>query len=177
MIKRAMTFGLMLSLLAAPLSARQWKPNPQQLALDYAIIVHVKPNDGGRVTLQWVASSTNPSPMMQQLLDKYVVISIIHTRTAPGGMAVWDDVQGVTVTDGDGNALKEVPQDAIPPALVGMFASADAMMRQSTQGKAKARWGVYETGNVHACIKGKLLVSYDGETYAWDTPMPGCPKN
>jgi hypothetical protein len=32
------------------------------------------------------------------MLDKYVVISIVHTRTQPADPVTYDDVQGVQVT-------------------------------------------------------------------------------
>jgi hypothetical protein len=89
----------------------------------------------------------------------------------------WDDIQGVQVTDGNGQALKEVTPDVMPPALVGVIASSDAAMRQNTQGKGKVYWSVWEAGSVNACQRGKLVVTYDGETYSFDTPIPGCVKN
>ncbi|HYS45393.1 MAG TPA: hypothetical protein VEM35_03095, partial [Rhizomicrobium sp.] len=76
----------------------------------------------------------------------------------------------------NGQPLKEISGDAMPPALVGLIASSDATMRQSSQGRAKAYWSVWEAGAVNACQKGKLVVTYDGETYSFDTPMPGCAK-
>jgi hypothetical protein len=176
MIRNSVAIGLAAIALAMPASARLWKPTPLQQAQDYTVLNHNKGAEG-RVIIQWLASTTNPSPVMQQVLDKYVVISIVHSRMVPGGGTSWDEVQGVAVTDSDGVALKEVPPDAVPPTLVGLFAQVDAMMRQSSQGKAKSHWGVYEAGNAHACAKGKLSLTYDGETYSWDTPLPGCPKS
>ena len=176
MKKHILALGLVVAALAAPVEARMWKPTPAQIASDYTLITHNKGADG-RVTLQWLASTTMNTPVMQQLLDKYVVISIAHTRTLPGGGSSWDDVQGVQVLDGDGKPLTEILPDAYAPALVGLFATTDAIVRQSTQGRGKARWGVYEPGTAHACAPGKLQVVYDGETYTWDTPLPGCPKN
>jgi len=37
------------------------------------------------------------------------------------------------------------------------------------------RWFVFEGGAVHACETGGLSVAYDGETYTYETPIPGCP--
>ena len=173
---RAYALGLALIVMAAPADARMWKPTPQQIALDYTIINHNKGADG-RVILQWLASSSISAPILQQLLDKYVLVSIVHTRQAPGGLTVYDDVEGMQVTDGSGQALKPVPDDSIPPSLVGLIASSDAALRQNTQGKGKSHWSVFEAGNVRACAPGKLQVTYEGETYSWDTPMPGCAKN
>ncbi|HUE64514.1 MAG TPA: hypothetical protein VMO78_09090 [Rhizomicrobium sp.] len=173
---RALVLGLMLAAGVMPASARSWKPSPTQQALDYLTITHNKGADG-RVVVGWMASPTITSPTMVPLLDKYVVVSILHTRSQPSGLATYDDVQGVQVTDGSGQALKEVTGDAIPPALVGITASANATLRQSTQGRGKMYWGIYEAGSVSPCLPGKLLVTYDGETYNYDTPLPGCVKN
>jgi hypothetical protein len=178
-VMRALAFvsasGLALLVVATSVQARLWKPTPEQLALDYATINHNKGAEG-RVLLGWMASPVVPSPTVKSLLEKYVVLSIVHTRQAPGGPVTWDDIQGVQVADGNGQPLKEVVADAIPPALVGLIAGSDAVMRQSTQGKGKIYWSVWEAGSVNACQRGKLVVTYDGEAYSYDTPLPGCPK-
>ena len=173
---RAVILGLILAAGLTPASARLWKPTPAQLALDYLTINHNKGAEG-HVVVGWMASPTMTSPTMKPLLDKYVVISIIRSRPDAAGPVSYDDVQGVLVTDGSGQPLKEVTGDAIPPALVGITASANASVRQTTQGRGKMYWGIYEAGSVNACHSGKLLVTYDGETYNFDTPLPGCDKN
>ena len=174
-LRFALTFGLVLPAAVAPTSARLWKPIPEQLALEYLTINHNKGAEG-RVMLGWMASPMIPAPTVKPLLEKYVVLSIVHTRQVPGGPLTWDDIQGVQVTDGNGQALKEVMPDVMPPALVGLIASSDATMRQSTQGKGKVYWSVWEAGPVNACQRGKLVVTYEGEAYSYDTPVPGCPK-
>jgi hypothetical protein len=172
---RASAVALALLVMAAPATARLWKPTPDQLAADYVTITHNKGTEG-RVVLGWMASPVIPSPAMKPLLEKYVVISIMHTRQVLGGPLTWDDIQGVQVSDGNGQALKEVPSDTMPPMLVGLIASSDATMRQTTQGKGKVYWSVWDAGSVAACQKGKLVVTYDGEAYSFDTPLPGCTK-
>jgi hypothetical protein len=163
------------ALLATPATARLWKPTPQQLIADYVTINHNKGAEG-RVLLGWMASPVVAAPALKPLLDKYVVISIIHTRQATDGQVTWDRVQGVQVSDGDGQPLKEVASDAIPPMLVGLMAASDASMKQGTQGQGKVYWSVWETGSIAACQKGRLVVNYDGEAYSFDTPLPGCTK-
>lgn len=167
--------ALILSLPATSSTARLWKPTPDQLAADYVSLTHIKGTEG-RVIIGWMASEVITSPALKQLMEKYVVISIVHTRSIAGGGVTWDDIQGVQVSDGNGQPLKEVPSDAIPPTLVGMIATSDATLRQSTQNKGKMYWGVYEPGSISACQKGRLVVTYDGEAYSFDTPLPGCPK-
>ena len=173
---RALIPALALALLVTPAMARLWKPTPDQLAADYVTITHNKGTEG-RVIMSWMASPVISSPALKPILDKYVVLSIVRTRQAAGGPLTWDDVQGVQVSDGNGQALKEVGSDAMPPTLVGLIAASDATMRQNTQGKGKVYWGVWESGSIAACQKGRLVVTYEGEAYSFDTPLPGCPKS
>src|SRR5689334_9137808 len=116
---RALIPALALALLVTPAMARLWKPTPDQLAADYVTITHNKGTEG-RVILSWMASPVISSPALKPILDKYVVLSIVRTRQAAGGPLTWDDVQGVQVSDGNGQALKEVGADAMPPTLVGL---------------------------------------------------------
>jgi hypothetical protein len=166
-------FAMLLLAVAAPASARLWKPTPQQQTGDYLSIVHNK--TGETVAIFWMATPLVVAPTMKPVLDKYLVLSIAHTRRTPDGGTTWDDVQGVQVSDGAGQALKEVPSDQVPPVLVGVIASAEATVRQTSQGKSKVYWSVWEAGAVNACQRGKLVVAYDGENYSFDTPVPGCP--
>ena len=172
---RALVSALLIALLATPAGARLGKPTPEQVTADYVTVTHNKGTEG-RVILGWMTSLMVPSVAMKQVLDKYVVVSIIHTRQAPGGPVTWDDVQGVQLSDGNGQPLKEVQTDAIPPMLVGLIAASDATMRQNSLGKGKVAWSVWEAGSIAACQKGRLVVNYDGEAYSFDTPLPGCPK-
>jgi hypothetical protein len=173
---RALVCILLIALLATPATARLWKPTQEQLTADYVAINHNKGTDG-RVLLTWMTSLMVPSVPLKQLLDKYVVVSIMRTRQVPGGPVTWDDVQGVQLSDGNGQPLKEVQPDAIPPLLVGLIAASDANIRQNSLGKGKVTWSVWESGSIAACQKGRLVVNYDGEAYSFDTPLPGCPKS
>jgi hypothetical protein len=140
--------------------------------VDYLTITHNTP--ANNVVMVWMASPLVEAPTVKPLLDKYIVLSIAHSRRGADGVTVWDDVQGVQLSDGAGQALKELTSDQIPPVLVGMIAQSDATMRQNTQGRGKVYWSVWEAGAVNACRRGKLVVGYNGENYSYDTPVPGC---
>lgn len=162
--------------LAAPSAqARLWKPTPLQIAQDYTVIIHNKSPDGV-VVVQWMAPTTITAPIMQEILDKYVVLNVSRTLPTPAGIMAWQDVVGVEAHDASGAALKAVPDEALPPSLVGFTAQINAANRQSSQGASKAKLLVFEAGNVNACTKGGLQISYEGELYTFDTPMPGCAK-
>jgi hypothetical protein len=169
---RALAAILLFLTAAMPASARLWKPTPQQQIGDYLSITHNKGD--GNVMIVWMASPL-VAGAAKPIMDKYVIVSIVRTRRSADGVFGWDDVQGVQVSDGAGNALKEVSSDQMPPLLVGVIATAEAAMRQSSQGRGKIYWGVYEAGPISACQRGKLVVSFEGENYTYDTPVPGCP--
>jgi hypothetical protein len=38
------------------------------------------------------------------------------------------------------------------------------------------RFFTYDGSTIHSCMPGKLTVPFGGETYTYDTPIPGCPK-
>ena len=129
---------------------------------------------GETIGIGWLASPLAAQPTVKPLLDKYIVVSVVHTRRQADGTTVWDDVHGVQIKDGAGNALKEVSADMMPPTLIGMIATSEATLRQNSQGKGKLYWSVWEAGSVNACQRGKLIVSYNGEDYSFDTPLPTC---
>jgi hypothetical protein len=162
----------LLAVIAPPASARPWKPTLQQQAVDYLTITHNRGTDN--VVMVWMASPLVAAPTVKPILDKYIVLSVVHTRRGADGVTIWDDVQGVRPSDGAGQDLKEVSSDQIPPILVGMIASSNATMQQTTQGKSKVYWSVWEAGAVNACQRGKLVVNYAGESYSYDTPVPAC---
>jgi len=118
---RALAFapalGLAFLAAAVPAQARLWKPTPEQLALDYLTITHNKGAEG-RVMLGWMASPMISAATVKPLLDKYVVLSIVHTRQTPGEPVTWDDIHGVQVADGNGQALN----GSFHPRLVGALA-------------------------------------------------------
>ena len=176
MIRFFALFFCATALAAAPASARLWKPTPLQQAQDYVAISHNKGSDG-RVLLNWMASTTTTTPTMKDVLDKYVVINLIHTTASVGGAPPeWIEPEGIQVTDGSGTPLKEVSGGDIPPSLVGLIAASQAGLAQVTQGKGKIHWMVFQAGAINACTNGRLSVTYAGETYTFDTPLPGCGK-
>ena len=91
---RAFAFGFALVAAVTPAAARLWKPTPAQTAADYVTIVHNKGADG-RVVISWLASPVMIGPTLKPLLDKYLLISIAHTRQGLGGTTTWDDIEGV----------------------------------------------------------------------------------
>ena len=165
----------------APASARVWKPTADALARDYATIQDQRGN-GEFVLALWfvpamVPSSLNGAGNVAAMLDKYVVIAVVHAHVSSVTAAVsFDDVSTLGARDRSGKELALVPMEQLPPVTIGMLATMETVFRQSFGAFGKGlKMFVFDSGAVHACGKGGMSVPFAGETYIWDTPIPGCP--
>jgi len=162
---------------AAPAQSRPWKPKPNALALDYAQILDQR-STRDSIVIWWLAP-----PMMerasveaQELLDKYVVVGIVHAHMLVGGSMSFDPIETIEASDGSGSPLTQLTGDNIPPLAQGTLAALQAILQKAIGPMGQGfRWFVFEGGAVHACEPGGLSVAYDGETYTYETPIPGCP--
>jgi hypothetical protein len=181
------TLAAMLLLTAAaatPLSARAWKPDARASALDYSQIVDSRKN-GDLVMVWWVvpdifpAASSTQAPntqAMHDILSRYTVVGIVHGKSA-GGKVAFEPVATLAIADAMGRKYAPLAAAAVPPALGTALASLQAMVRQSLGPTGEGvRWFVFDASTVHACAPGRLSVPYGGETYIYDTPIPGCAK-
>lgn len=171
------------SCLGASTWARPWKPTPAALAQNYTIILdnrgkHDPSGELEMVLLLWFVPQLSPeSPPTQALLDKYVFIGISHAYIPVGGNMRYEAIDALEARDGDDKPLTLLTGNQLPPAMVGLRATADAFFRQSLGPMGQGvHWFVFDGGAVHACGKGRLSVPFAGETYTYDTPIPGCPK-
>jgi hypothetical protein len=159
-------------------SSRPWKPTPTQIAADYASISHNRGN-GDIVTIGWWASPTaRPGTQLVAILEQYILISATHSHqnfNQPAAGISFDDIKTLEAPEESGNALTPVPRDELPPASIGLLATFEAGYRQGLGPRAKgASFFLFDAGAVRACEKGGISVPFDGETYTWETPFPGC---
>jgi hypothetical protein len=175
--------GAMLScvVFSSSASSRSWKPTPTQVAGDYASITHIRGN-GDFVNIGWWASPTaRPGTQLVDILEKYVLISVGHARrnlNQPASGISFDDIKTLEVLDESGRALTPVPRDALPPATIGLLTNFEAGYRQGLGPRGNGmRFFLFDAGAVRACEKGGISVLFDGETYTWETPFPGCPTS
>jgi hypothetical protein len=178
---RAALLSLALFALLLPASARQWNPDARGAALDYTQILHAKSN-GQVVVVWWVvpetfASDAN-SQILKDVLSRYVVIGLADGRTtAPGGGMSFTNIADLRVADQTGRSIAALTPNTMPPEVVQATASLQALARQSLGPIGQGmRWFVFDGSTIHSCTPGKLSVPYGGETYVFDTPIPGCPK-
>jgi hypothetical protein len=159
-------------------SSRPWKLTPNQIAADYASINHNKGN-GDFVTIGWWSAPTaRPGTQLIALFEKYVLISVTHSRinfNQPAAGLTFDDIKTLEARDQTGTTLSPVSRDALPPASIELLMGFEAGYRRGLGPRGTGtRFFLFDAGMVHACEKGGISIPYDGEIYTWDTPFPGC---
>jgi hypothetical protein len=111
------------------------------------------------------------------VLDQYFVVGFVHGQVNTGGTITYDSSDAPVVTGNDGVPMKLLTSDAIPPTVTGLLAGVQASLGQSIGALGKGiQWDTF-TGPARACSKGNISIAYAGETYTYDTPIPGCPKS
>jgi hypothetical protein len=163
-----------------PASARQWNPDARGAALDYSQIVHAK-SPGEVVVVWWVTPEAFPpgvnNQVIQDVLSRYVVLGIAHGRTSNTGQMSFDPFADLRIADSTARSLAPLSANAMPPEVMQTIGGLQALARQSLGPIGQGiRWFVFDGSTIHACSPGKMSVPLDGETYTYDTPIPGCPK-
>ena len=165
-------------LAGAPSQARTWNPQGVTLAQDYSVIVDNRPNKE-IVMLMWLSSPlVQNSPTAQALLDKYIILGVVHGKQDVGGKVDFDSQLSLTAKDSQGSALKSISGDQVPPTVQAAVVAFGGVMKQSLGAMGQGmQFFVFEAGdNLRACgSKGRLTASFAGTDYTYDTPIPGCP--
>ncbi|HKF71978.1 MAG TPA: hypothetical protein VKB68_09515 [Stellaceae bacterium] len=175
-----MLLGMLILIHASlPASARPWKPTPQALALDYAEIIHQR---GTRdlVIIIWLVPQMLgiASEEARELLDQYALIGALHGHMLIGGTMSYDANSQLQAADDRGDALIPVTGDSVPPTVQGALTTWQGVLKKMIGPMGEGvQWFVFEAGRVHSCEKGGLSISFEGETYTYETPVPGCPVN
>lgn len=171
----ALLLGVMvLGISFSPSSSRSWKPTSIQIASDYAQITHNK-SSTDIVLIRWWAPPTVVPGALAGILEKYIVISVVHFHVERGGTMSFDKIDTLEARDGDDKPLTLVSRDQLSPAAIGVLSTFEAAFRQSLGRVGDAtEYFTFDAGSVHACEKGGLSIPLDGETYTWETPFPGC---
>jgi hypothetical protein len=163
----------------APAQSRPWSRNPINLAQDY-LTINDNDGRGDIILIIWIAPPMVPSgpttQAVRDLLDKYAIIGAVHAHASNEGTFTFDKITDLEVADGSGQPLKSLSADTMPATVTGLLATL-----QSVYGRSLGAVGqgmqlfAFDSGAAHACAKGGLAVSYGGQKYTYDTPVPGCP--
>jgi hypothetical protein len=163
---------------SSPAGARPWKTTPQGLAQDYSQIVDARGQGEIVVVLWFVPEMALESPAAGALLDKYVIIGVVHARPGPGGSMSFDAIDTLQAKDASGKPLPFLNGDKLPSDVSGLVAAMGGTMKQSLGAMGQGmRIFVFDNGGVHECSKGGIAIPYAGEVYTYDTPIPGCPAD
>jgi hypothetical protein len=161
---------------ATPAQARLWKPERESLAQDYAIITDIRKSHDV-ISVFWLAPPLAPgSPAAQLILERYVIIGVSHVKQdTVTGKTESTNLDAVEARDNDGKPLTLLEGDKVPPTVAAVISGIGGVARQAMGVTGTGmRFFAFDAGNVRACGKGRLSVAYVGETYTYDTPIPGC---
>ena len=162
-------------------SARSWKATPNAIARDYATINDTRPG-GELILLMWfvppmVQPNATGSAGLMAMLQKYIVMMVVHGHLdKASGTVSFDDINTLEARDQADKPLTLLARNDLPPTTTGALSAVEAVFRQSLGATGNGmKMFVFEAGAVDACKPGRLSVPLAGETYTWDTPIPGCP--
>jgi hypothetical protein len=158
---------------------RPWKPTENMMAQDYATILDQR-GKGDLVMLMWLVPESMPEQQLvaRDILSKYIVLGALHAHVDAVGTFSFDQIDSLQVSDTDGRTLVALDDASMPPAITGTLATMQAVMGQAAGPFGRGfHWFVYRGGSLRSCQKGVLTVQFAGETYTYDTPIPGCPKS
>jgi hypothetical protein len=166
---------MILGVVSSSASSRPWKATPVQIAGEYAAIAHTKSNTDF-VNIRWWAAPTVMPGTLAGILEKYIVVSVVHFHINPvGGTLSFDNVETLEARDAADKPLTLIQRDALPPAAIGILSGFEASFRQSLGRLGDGtKFFTFDAGTVRACEKGGISVPFAGETYTWETPFPGC---
>lgn len=164
----------------SPASSRIWKPSPDKLAANYAMIQDLR-GGGEIVFIEWLAPSivapgVSGAKQFAATLQKYVVILVAHGRIdKTTGSTSFDEITTLEAKDETGKALTVVARSDLPPVINGVLSGLESIFRQAFGAFGKGtKMFVFDAGSVNSCKKGGMSVPFANETYTWETPFPGC---
>jgi hypothetical protein len=159
-----------------PASARPWRSSPKDRAIDYSQILDDR-GKGEIVMIWWLVPPIIENyPDGRALVDKYVLVGLIHAHAKADSTFDFDSVDHLVAADADGKPLKLLNEDEMPPTVAGALSALKSVFVHALGPMGKGtHWFAFEGGKVHACGKGRLTIPFAGETYFYDTPIPGCP--
>jgi hypothetical protein len=164
---------------SAPAWPRVWKGSPRELARDYVTITDTRTN-GEFVMLMWfvpaIVADTPNAGTIKSLLDKYLIMNAVHAKLDRiTGRFSFDDISTLEAKDQNGKPLTPIARSDLPPTVTALLTLLETMFRQSAGALgAGTKTFVFDPGGVNSCRPGGLGVPLAGETYTWETPIPGC---
>ena len=162
---------------ASGASAREWSRSSTDIASDY-LTVHDNRGNGDQALIMWVAPPMVPNTGAQAkaIFSKTLFIGTLffHVDTSTGEITVLPSGD-VSVTNGAGEPIREIPESKRSPVLSGsVVVMGSAMSKALGKMGSGLVWRTYEAKSVDACKPGGLKIRLAGVVYDYDTPIPGC---
>ena len=164
-------------LAGTPASARMWNPTAKSLAQDYGMIQDNR-TEKRIIMLFWLPPLMADDKTMQDILSENLVIGVIDGTVESDGRMSYASIDTLSAKDAQGNALRVLKDNDIPPAVAGGVQTLESFFRQALGPMgAGVHWFVLDGSNVHSCKAGSgFSVQFAGENYTYEAPIPGCPK-
>jgi hypothetical protein len=176
-IARVLLACAVLTASGLPAWARIWNPTAKSLAQDYGMIQDNR-SDKQIVMLFWIPPQMADSKDMQDVLTANLLLGVMDGTMTPDGKMSFSSTDALLAKDAQGNTIRILKDNEVPPAVAGGVQAMESFFRQALGPMgAGFRWFVLDGSNVHSCKAGSgFSVQFAGETYTYDTPIPGCPK-
>jgi hypothetical protein len=175
----ALSVFLIAVVLCSTADARKWKVRPHDLAAEYSQIIDQR-GGGEVVVVYWIAPETI-DPGMQQaetlkaMLREHIIVALAHGTAGQGGRLNFRTPEAVTIEDGNKKLQEPLAKEDWPPLVSAYTAVMQKFLSQTTgQLGSGFHWFVFEGKGVESCGKGRFWITYAGERYNYDTPIPGC---
>jgi len=175
----SLIFALVMLIAPEGAEARKWRVKPSDLAADYSQIIDQRPGNDV-VVIYWIAPETMNAGMQnvetyRSMLREHVIIGVAHGTASQGGRFNFRAPEGLTLQTSDGQSRQPMAKESWPPMVSAFSAVIQNFMTQSLGQLGEGfHWFVFEGKGIESCGKGRFWVSYAGEKYNYDTPIPGC---
>jgi hypothetical protein len=175
----SMIFAIVVLTAPKGAEARKWRVTPTDLAGDYTQIIDQR-SDKDVVVIYWIAPETmNPemqnAEVYRAMLRENLIVGVAHGTPSNTGRLNFRVPEGLSVQTCDGKSRQPMAKESWPPMVSAFSAVIQNFMTQSLGQLGEGfHWFVFEGKGIESCGKGRFWVSYAGEKYNYDTPIPGC---
>jgi hypothetical protein len=175
----ALSVFLIAVVLCSTADARKWRVRPHDLAAEYSQVIDQR-GGGEVVVVYWIAPETI-DPGMQQaevlktMLKEHVIVALTHGTAGQGGRLDFRAPEGVMVEAANKKQRESLAKESWPPLVSAYTLVMQNFLSQTTgQLGSGFHWFVFEGKGIESCGKGRFWITYAGERYNYDTPIPGC---
>ncbi|MEX0852740.1 MAG: hypothetical protein WD036_05565 [Bauldia sp.] len=167
-------------MMCAPASARQWRTTPEAAARDYLMILDER-SESDLAAVWWIAPQMLParadSETARKQLGQYLIIAAVHMHLSDTGTASFEATSDPELTIASGPSPTRIEESSLPPVVQGNLTALQGVFLQILGPLGNGmKLFVFGGSAIDSCGNGVLSVSYEGEKYTYEMPIPGCPS-